>query len=84
LYARFSPYPEEIRKIIYTINAIVSINSSVRKIIRSRAAFPNNEAIVKIMYLALMNAAKKWTMPIQNWKIALQIHLSCLRVRTGG
>jgi putative transposase len=68
----FFAYPDEIRKIIYTTNAIESINSSVRKIIRSRGAFPNNEAIIKIMYLALMNAAKKWTMPIQNWKLALQ------------
>ena len=67
----FFAYPEEIRKIIYTTNAIESINSSVRKIIRSRGAFPNNEAIVKLMYLALMNAAKKWTMPILNWSLAL-------------
>jgi putative transposase len=68
----FFAYPDEIRKVIYTTNAIESINSSVRKIIRSRGAFPNNEAIIKIMYLALMNAARKWTMPIQNWKLALQ------------
>lgn len=68
----FFAYPDEIRKVIYTTNAIESVNSSVRKIIRSRGAFPNNEAIIKIIYLALMNAAKKWTMPIQNWKLALQ------------
>ena len=68
----FFAYPEEIRKVIYTTNAIESINNSVRKIIRSRGAFPNNDAILKSMYLALMNASKKWTMPIQNWKRALQ------------
>lgn len=68
----FFAYSEEIRKVIYTTNAIESINNSVRKIIRSRGAFPNNDAILKSMYLALMNASKKWTMPIQNWKRALQ------------
>jgi len=67
----FFAYPEDIRKVIYTTNAIESINNSVRKIIRNRGAFPNNEAILKIMYLALQNAAKKWTMPIRNWKLAL-------------
>ena len=68
----FFAYSEEIRKVIYTTNAIESINNSVRKIIRNRGAFPNNEAIFKSMYLALMNASKKWTMPIQNWGLALQ------------
>ncbi|HBC85801.1 MAG TPA: IS256 family transposase [Lentisphaeria bacterium] len=67
----FFAYSEEIRKVIYTTNAIESINNSVRKIIRSRGAFPNNEAILKSMYLALMNASKKWTMPIRNWGLAL-------------
>ena len=68
----FFAYSEEIRKVIYTTNAIESINNSVRKIIRGRGAFSNNDAILKSMYLALMNASKKWTMPIQNWKRALQ------------
>jgi putative transposase len=67
----FFAYSEEIRKVIYTTNAIESINNSVRKIIRNRGAFPNNEAIFKSMYLALMNASKKWTMPIRNWRLAL-------------
>ena len=71
LIKTFFAYPEDIRKVIYTTNAIESINNSVRKIIRNRGAFPNNEAILKIMYLALQNAAKKWTMPIRNWKLAL-------------
>ena len=66
----FFAYPEDIRKVIYTTNAIESINNSVRKIIR-RGAFPNNEAILKIIYLALQNAAKKWTLPIRDWKLAL-------------
>ena len=71
LIKTFFAYPEDIRKVIYTTNAIESINNFVRKIIRNRDAFPNNEAILKIMYLALQNAAKKWTMPIRNWKLAL-------------
>lgn len=71
LVKTFFAYPEDIRKVIYTTNAIESINNSVRKIIRNRGAFPNNEAILKLMYLALQNAAKKWTMPIHNWKLAL-------------
>lgn len=71
LIKTFFAYPEDIRKVIYTTNAIESINNSVRKIIRNRGAFPNNEAILKIMYLALQNAAKKWTMPIRDWKLAL-------------
>jgi putative transposase len=67
----FFAYSDEIRKVIYTTNAIESINNSVRKIIRSRGAFPNNEAILKSMYLALMSASKKWSMPIRNWRPAL-------------
>lgn len=71
LIRTFFSYPEDIRKVMYTTNTIESINSSIRKIIRSRGAFPNNDAILKLMYLALQNAAKKWTMPIPNWKPAL-------------
>lgn len=69
----FFGYPEEIRKAIYTTNAIESLNHSLRKIIKTRGAFPNDEAILKILYLALKNASKKWTMPIRNWKSALNM-----------
>jgi len=71
LIKTFFAYPEDIRTVIYTTNAIESINNSVRKILRNRGAFPNNDAILKLMFLALKNAAKKWTMPIRNWKSAL-------------
>ena len=64
-------YPEEIRKVIYTTNAIESLNSSIRKIIKHRRVFPNDEAATKLIYLAVQNISKKWTMPIQNWKAAL-------------
>ncbi len=67
----FFDYPEEIRKVMYTTNAIESINRSIRKVIKAKGAFPNDRAIFKILYLALNNASKKWTMPIKDWKAAL-------------
>jgi transposase-like protein len=67
----FFKYPQEIRKIIYTTNAIESLNFSLRKITKNRAAFPTDDSIYKIMYLAINKASKKWTMPISNWGAAL-------------
>lgn len=67
----FFDYPEDIRKAIYTTNAIESLNRSLRKVIKTKGAFPNDAAILKIFYLALLNIAKKWTMPIHTWKAAL-------------
>ena len=67
----FFAYPKEIRKAIYTTNAIESLNMSLRKIIKMRGSFPTDEAAMKLLYLALQNASKKWTMPIQNWSEAL-------------
>ncbi len=61
----------EIRKVIYTTNAIESINMSLRKVIKTRVSFPTDEAATKLFYLAL-NISKKWTMPIRDWKAALQ------------
>jgi len=63
--------PEDIRRAVYTTNAIESLNMSLRKIIKCRASFPNEEAAFKLLYLALQNAAKKWTMPIPNWSRAM-------------
>jgi putative transposase len=67
----FFAHPPEIRKVIYTTNAIESLNMSLRKVTKARSSFPNDEAVLKLLYLALRNIAKKWTMPIQNWKAAL-------------
>lgn len=67
----FFAYPPDIRKIIYTTNAIESLNFSLRKVTKNRSSFPNDDAILKIMYLALTNASKKWTMPIRDWGSAL-------------
>ena len=63
--------PEEIRRAVYTTNAIESLNMSLRKIIKCRSSFPSEEAAFKLLYLALQNAAKKWTMPIPNWSRAM-------------
>lgn len=67
----FFHYPPEIRRVIYTTNAIESLNYSLRKVLKNRGAFPNDESICKLFYLALSRIAKKWTMPIRNWKAAL-------------
>lgn len=64
-------YPPEIRKAIYTTNAIESLNMSLRKVTKNRGSFPSDEAMLKLLYLALKNIAKKWTMPIRDWKSAL-------------
>ena len=64
-------YPEDIRKAIYTTNAIESLNSVIRKAIKKRKLFPSDDSAKKVIYLAIQQAAKKWTMPIRNWKLAL-------------
>jgi putative transposase len=67
----FFAYSEEIRRIIYTTNAIESLNNSLKKTIKNRASFPNDEAAIKLLYLSLKNIMKKWTMPVRNWGKAL-------------
>ena len=64
-------YPESIRKVIYTTNAIESLNSVIRKSVKTRKVFPSNDAALKVIYLATESASKKWTMPIRDWKPAL-------------
>lgn len=64
-------YPDEIRKVIYTTNAIESLNSVIRKAIKNRKIFPNDDSALKLIYLAVNKASQKWTMPIRNWKPAL-------------
>jgi putative transposase len=64
-------YPDEIRKIFYTTNAIESLNSVIRKAIRNRKIFPTDQSALKIVYLAIRNASCKWTMPLRNWKPAM-------------
>ena len=64
-------FPEEIRKVVYTTNAVESVNRQIRKIIKNKGVFSTDDSVKKILFLALRNAAKKWTMPIQNWPNAL-------------
>src|SRR5215216_1708940 len=74
-WARVIPmfgFPDDIRRAVYTTNAIESLNMSLRKVIKTRASFPNDGAAFKLLYLALRNIAKKWTMPIPHWGQAMQ------------
>jgi transposase-like protein len=64
-------YPAAIRKAIYTTNAIESVNSVIRKFTRNRKLYPNEESALKIVYMAIHEASRKWTMPIRHWKSAL-------------
>ena len=64
-------YPSEIRRAVYTTNTIESLNASLRKVSKNRSLFPNDEAVFKLMYLALRNISRRWTMPIPNWSAAM-------------
>ena len=64
-------YPDEIRKVIYTTNAIESLNSVIRKAIKNRKIFPHDNAALKVTWLAMQAASKKWTMPLHHWNVAL-------------
>ncbi|WP_346983900.1 IS256 family transposase [Chryseobacterium sp. POE27] len=67
----FFEFPLEIRKIIYTTNLIENLNGKIRKYTKNKMSFPTDDAVMKSVYLALKEATKKWTMPIQNWGIVL-------------
>ncbi len=67
----FLAYPEEIRRVVYTTNAVESTNMSLRKIIKNRGSFPSDEAALKLLYLALRNITQRWTMPVKDWRTAL-------------
>lgn len=67
----FFDYPPDIRKAIYTTNAIESLNSVIRAAIKKRKVFPTDDSVRKVIYLAIRDASKKWSMPIQNWRLAM-------------
>lgn len=69
--ATFFAYPEDIRKVIYTTNAIESLNSVIRHAIKKRKVFPSDESVKKVVWLAIQAASKKWSMPVREWKMAL-------------
>jgi transposase-like protein len=64
-------FPADIRRVIYTTNAIESLNMTLRKVTTNHLIFPSDEAVYKVIYLAMPNISKKWTMPIRDWKPAL-------------
>ena len=64
-------YPEPIRKVIYTTNSIEAVHRQFRKLTKTKGGFPNNDSLLKLLYLGIQNVSKKWTMPIQNWNLTL-------------
>jgi len=64
-------YPPQIRKVLYTTNAIESLNSVIRKSVRKRKLFPSDTSALKVVYLAAMDASKRWKRPVRDWKNAL-------------
>ena len=64
-------YPEEIRRVIYTTNSIEAVHRQFRKLTKTKGGFPNENSLLKLLYLGIQNASKKWTMPIQNWALTL-------------
>ena len=64
-------FPADIRRVIYTTNASESLNMTLRKVTTNHRIFPSDEAVFKVLYLAMRNISKKWTMPIRDWKPAL-------------
>ncbi|MDT8373573.1 MAG: transposase, partial [Bacteroidales bacterium] len=74
-------YPLEIRKIIYTTNTIENLNRSIRKYTKTKVQFPDDNAVQKAVFLAIMNLEKKWSMPIQNWGIILHQFLTIFESR---
>ena len=64
-------YPEYVRKAIYTTNAVEAVHRQFRKLTKTKGAFPNENSLMKLLYAGILNASKKWTMPIQNWNLTL-------------
>jgi transposase-like protein len=64
-------YPQDIRRVIYTTNSIEAVHRQFRKLTKTKGGFPNEDSLLKLLYLGVQNASKKWTMPIQGWNIAL-------------
>ena len=69
--SQYFKYPEEIRRIIYTTNTIEAVHRQFRKLTKTKGAFPNQDSLLKLLYLGIQNAQKKWTMPIQNWSLSV-------------
>jgi putative transposase len=72
LISPFFEFPEEIRRVIYTTNTIEALNRQLRKVIKTRGVFPTEKAVMKVMYLAIHQAVRKWSMPVKDWGSAMQ------------
>lgn len=75
--ATFFKYPEEIRRMIYTTNAVEALHRQFRKVTKSKSLFPNDDALKKMLYLAYRDLSKKWTMPVRNWAFIIS-HFSII------
>jgi len=69
--SQYFKYPEDIRRIIYTTNTIEAVHRQFRKLTKTKGAFPNKDSLLKLLYMGIKNASKKWTMPIQNWSLTI-------------
>ncbi len=69
--SNYFKYPENIKKVIYTTNIIESVHRQFRKLTKTKGAFPNENSLLKLLYMGIQNAHKKWTMPIRNWNLTL-------------
>jgi len=76
--SQYFKYPEDIRRIIYTTNTTEAVHRQFRKLTKTKGAFPNENSLLKLLYLGIQNASKKWTMPIQNWSLSISHSLSWL------
>jgi putative transposase len=79
--SNYFKYPEDIRKVIYTTNIIESVHRQFRKLTKTKGGFPNKNSLLKLLYMGIKNAEKKWTMPIRNWSLTLsQLTIFSLKV----
>ncbi len=69
--SNYFKYPEDIRRIVYTTNIIESVHRQFRKLTKTKGAFPNENSLLKLLYMGIHNARKKWTMPVRNWSLTL-------------
>ena len=66
-----SSIPEDIRRIVYTTNSIEAVHRQFRKLTKAKGGFPNDDSLLNLLYIGIVNASKRWTMPIQNWNLTL-------------
>ena len=69
--SQYFKYPEDIRRIVYTTNTIEAVHRQFRKLTKTKGAFPNQDSLLKLLYMGIQNASKKWTMPLQNWSLTV-------------